>query len=116
MNTLMNGMMIAAKSGGVTTSSAANGIMSNLITIAVTVGGGLLALFLIMSIVKDGLEYSKGSSTGSIWKIIGKATFLIFCIGLIIIAANWEDLGQKAQGVGEKGLDAIERGATEVLE
>ena len=63
-----------------------------------TVGGALVGIALIISIVKDAMGYLKGSGSNSIGKIIGKVLLLIVLIGIITIAGNrgFDKLGQKA--------------------
>lgn len=98
-----------------TTSGAADNVMTKVLSIVVTIAGGLIACFLIYSIAKDAFEFAKGQGTGSVWKIIGKVLFLILCIGLIFLAQNWQSLGDKAKSIGEGGLNIVEGGLNEIV-
>jgi len=80
------------------------------------IGGGIIAIFIIVSLVKDGFEFSKGQGNSSIWKIIGKVLFLLIILGLIYLAVNYESLGQRAQNVGEDALNIIEDEVDTMLE
>lgn len=66
------------------------------------IGGGIVAIFLIVSLVKDAIAYANGNGSNSIWKIIGKVLFLILMIGLIFLAMNYGVLGNTAKGIAEK--------------
>ena len=64
-----------------------------------TVGGALVGIALIISIVKDAMGYLKGSGSNSIGKIIGKVLLLIVMIGIIAIASSpngFKGLGENA--------------------
>lgn len=84
-----------------------SGTMSTIVTWAAGIGGGIVALFLIISLAKDGIGLAKGSGDSSILKIIGKALFLILIIGLIYLAVNYNDLGNKAQNIANKGVGIV---------
>lgn len=88
-----------------------NSTIENIIGWAAGVGGGIIAIFLIVSIVKDGIEFAKGQGSVSIWKIVGKVLFLILCIGLIFLATNYEKLGNKAKDLGDKGVNIVDENA-----
>lgn len=81
--------------------------MNHIIGWAAGIGGGIIAIFLIVSIVKDGIEFAKGQGSVSIWKIVGKVLFLILCIGLIFLATNYKNLGDKMQCVGQSAVETI---------
>ena len=83
-------------------------IIGNLVKWAATIGGGLVACFLIYAIVKEGIAYAKGSGSGSVLGIIGKALFLILMIGIIFLAQNYEKLGNAAKDIGQKGVDIVQ--------
>jgi hypothetical protein len=80
--------------------------VKNIVSYAAMIGGAILAIFLIVGIVKDGIAYAKGG--GSIFPIIGKALFLILCIGLIFLALQYKNIGNKAATLAEKGINIIE--------
>jgi uncharacterized membrane-anchored protein len=80
-------------------SQKATGVMNKLLGIAIAVAGGLIALFLIYSIAKDAFAFAKGQGDGSIWKILGKVLFFIFCIVIILVAANWATIGDNAKNI-----------------
>lgn len=71
------------------------------------IGGGIVSIFLIISIVKDGLEYAKGNGSGSPLKIIGKVLFLLLMIGLIFLATNYKSIGDKAKGIGSTVVSKV---------
>lgn len=69
------------------------------------IGGALVGIALIFSIVKDAMGYIKGSGSNSIGKIIGKVLLLIVMIGIITVAANrgFDTLGKN----GAKKMDNL---------
>lgn len=97
---------VALEAGGATQST----FVSGLVKWAAGIGGGLIAIFLIYSIVKDGLDYAKGNGSNSILKIVGKVLFLILLIGLVYVAMNYDNLGKKAQKVGDQAINVVESG------
>lgn len=98
-------------SGGGGNSVAENSLMSGVVKWAAGIGGGLIALFLIVSIVKNAVGYAKGSGSSSIFKIIGEALFLILLIGLIFIAVRYTTLGNTASGIAQQGVTIVEQQA-----
>lgn len=52
------------------------------------IAGGIVAIFLIISLVKDIAGTVKGSGDASIWKIVGKAAVSIVVIVLIVVVVN----------------------------
>lgn len=98
-------------SGGGGNSVAENSLMSGVVKWAAGIGGGLIALFLIVSIVKNAVGYAKGSGSSSIFKIIGEALFLILLIGLIFIAVRYTTLGNSASGIAQQGVTLVEQQA-----
>jgi hypothetical protein len=97
--------ILAFATGGATVETSST--MNSIIGWAAGIGGGIIAIFLIVSIVKDGIEFAKGQGSVSIWKIIGKVLFLILCIGLIFLATNYDELGNKMKDVGSSAVDTI---------
>lgn len=97
--------------GGGGNSVAENSLMSGVVKWAAGIGGGLIALFLIVSIVKNAVGYAKGSGSSSIFKIIGEALFLILLIGLIFIAVRYTTLGNSASGIAQQGVTLVEQQA-----
>lgn len=84
-------------------------VTENWLPIVGTVAGGIVAIILIISIVKDTLQYIKGGGTG-IGKIIGKAVFLLLMIGLIIFASTYgsvQELGGSLQQSGTGLLNTV---------
>ena len=90
-------------------------VISKLIGWGAGLGGGVIAIFLIVSLVKDGIEFAKGQGSVSIWKIIGKALFLILIIGLIFLATNYSTLGNNAKNIGNKAINTINNEVNTVL-
>ena len=97
------------------TAFAAGGTMGKIVSWAAGIGGGVVALFLIISLAKDGIGLAKGSSDSSILKIIGKALFLILIIGLIYLAVNYESLGKKAESIADKGVNTVDTEVNKAL-
>ena len=89
--------------------------MGKIVGWAAGIGGGVVALFLIISLAKDGIGLAKGSSDSSILKIIGKALFLILIIGLIYLAVNYESLGKKAENIAGKGVNTVDTEVNKAL-
>lgn len=74
--------------------------MSGLLQTVGTWGVSIVGILLIVSIIKDALEYAKGQGNGSIPKIITKVVILVFLIGVIIMTASnsWNALGEALAG------------------
>ena len=71
------------------------------------IGGGIVAIFLVVSLVKDGIGLAKGSGDSSILKIVAKALFLLLIIGLIFVAVNYFALGKSARDVASKTVNTV---------
>ena len=97
------------------TAFAASGTMGKIVQWAAGIGGGVVALFLIISLAKDGIGLAKGSGDSSILKIIGKALFLILIIGLIYLAVNYDSLGNKAKNIADKGVNTVDTEVNKAL-
>jgi len=110
---LMNSILM--DNANMNTNNAASNLLSKIIGIGIGVAGGILALLLVISIVKDGIEFHKGNGNGSWVKIISKVLFFVVCIGLVIIAANWQALGNKAAGLGNNLLNAVENFGNDIV-
>ena len=80
-------------------------IVATILKYVAGIGGGIVAIFLIVSLVKDAISYASGNGSGSVWKIIGKVLFLILIIGIIFLALNWQALGNTASDIGSNILD-----------
>lgn len=91
------------------------GFMAKLVGWAAGIGGGIVALFLIVSLVKDGIEFAKGQGSVSVFKIIGKALFLILIIGLVFLAVNYATLGNTAKDLGQGVIDKVNDEANVIL-
>lgn len=72
-----------------------------------SVAAGIVAIFLMISIVKDAVGYAKGSGNSSVLKIVGKVVFMIIMLGLIYLAISYKDLGKKGQDLSNKGFDIV---------
>ena len=92
-----------------------NSFMKTIITYVASIAGGIVAIFLIISIVKDALGYAKGQGQTSVFKILGKVLFLILMIGIIFIAVNYKSLGDSAGDVGAKAVDTVVTETNKVL-
>lgn len=97
--------MIAAAAANPSSQVKTPPIVGQILQYAAGIGGGIIAIFLIIGLVKDGIAYASGNGNGSIWKIIGKVLFLILIIGLIFLALNWQNLGTIAEGFGSNVID-----------
>lgn len=89
--------------------------VTNILGYAGGIGGAVVAIFLIVSIVKDAISLANGQGSTSIWKIIGKVALLILMIGLIFLAMNYTSLGNTAKNIGQGAIDAGAGLATNVL-
>lgn len=92
-----------------------NDFINGILGWAAGIAAALVAGFLIYSLVKDALEYAKGSGSGSIFKIIGKVLFLIVMIGLIYYVVKFDSIGNTASSIGEKAISEINNQATSLL-
>lgn len=81
--------------------------INNILGWVAGLGGGIIAIFIVVSLVKDGIEYSKGQGSTSIWKILGKVLFLLIILGLIFLATNYSSLGNTAKNIGNNGINVI---------
>lgn len=96
--------------------SSASGTIQNLITLAATIAAGVIAMFLIWSIAKEGIAYAKNGQGGSILSIVSKIITLIVLIGLIFLTqGSWKELGKKGQSIGNGALDILEQGAQDIV-
>lgn len=84
-----------------------NTFMSGVVQYVGGIGGALVGIFLIVSIVKDGIAFAKGGGQVSPFKIVGKVLFLILMIGLIYLAINYNSLGKTAQGIGNNVVNEV---------
>jgi len=72
-----------------------------------SVAAGIVAIFLMISIVKDAVGYAKGSGNSSVLKIVGKVIFMIIMLGLIYLAVSYKDLGKRGQDLSNKGFNIV---------
>jgi uncharacterized membrane protein YdbT with pleckstrin-like domain len=86
---------------------AGNATVSRIVAWIGGIGGGIVAIMLIISLVKDGIGIAKGSGDSSVLKIAGKILFLIIIIGLIAIAVNYASLQTMGQGLGNKAINEV---------
>jgi hypothetical protein len=88
-------------------------IGSKIVGWAAGAGGAVLAVFLIIGIVKDGIAYAKGG--GSVLPIIGKVLFLLLCIGLIYFAVSYATTGEIFKGLAGKVVNEVNKEANTLL-
>lgn len=88
--------------------AAGDSIGSKILVWAGSIGGALVAVALIFSIVKDAMGYIKGSGSNSIGKIIGKIILLVFMIGVISLAASGGFTGL-SKTLGNKATEGTEQ-------
>ena len=85
-----------------------SGLGSNILKTVAGVGGVLIAIILIISIVKAVLNYAKGNGSVSIFSIVGRVIFLGVCIGLIALALNWDStFGDVGKKIADKGTNLV---------
>lgn len=101
----------AANNNSATSSTFIDGLVSW----GAGIGGGIVALFLIVALVKDGIEFAKGQGSVSIFKILGKAVFLVLIIGLVFLAVNYKSLGNTAMSIGQNALNTVETEMNTIL-
>jgi len=108
MNTLMFLNTLLLSGGGGAIGSRA----STLLETVGTVGGALVGIALIISIVKDAMGYIKGSGSNSIGKIIGKVLLLIVMIGIIAVAQSggFSGLGKNAANKAQQVTEDVVQG------
>ena len=112
---LMPFMMAFAESGSGAAAPSGPAFIVEAVKWAAGLGGGIVAIFLVVSLVKDGIEFAKGQGSSSIWKILGKAIFLIVMIGLIYVAQNYSTLGTKTQAVAERAVNNVTNEASKLI-
>lgn len=95
---------VAAASSGTATATTPP-IVNTILGYVGGIGGGIVAIFLIISIVKDSISLANGQGSGSMWKIIGKVLCLVLMIGLIFLALNYGVLGNTAKDIGQNVLN-----------
>lgn len=90
--------------------------MSHTMSWMISMTAGIIALFLIVTIVKNGIEYAKGYSSGSIFKILGKAMFLFVIMGLVFVATNMlPDMESSSIIVDDSSTEAPVQAVEEVV-
>lgn len=89
-------------------------IMNKIVGTAFMICGGFAAIFLMWSIMKDVKDYTKGGGSSSIWKIGGKVLFTLICIGLIMLASNWQNAANKFKDVQDKIINQTQSIITEI--
>lgn len=87
-----------------TGSSTGNATMQKIVGWVGGIGGGIVAIFLIISLIKDGIALAKGGGDASPLKIAGKVIFLIVILGLIGLAINYAQLANVGNSLANKGL------------
>lgn len=99
----------------VASAAGTSSFIDNLVSWGAGLAGGIIAIALMISLVKDAIDFAKGSGSGSFWKILGKAVFLVLMIGLVFLAVNYKSLGNTAMGVGNKAIDTINTEVNTIL-
>ena len=87
--------------------SGSSSFIGTMVKWAGSIGGGLVAIALIISLVKDGIGLAKGSGDSSIFKIIGKALTLIVVLGLVGLAINYTSLQNTGKNVGNRVIKTV---------
>lgn len=94
----------ASATGAATGTTDGNGTMKTIVGWVGGIGGGIVAIFLIISLIKDGIALAKGGGDASPLKIAGKVIFLIVILGLIGLAINYSQLTSVGNSLANKGL------------
>lgn len=89
-------------------------VMNKIVGTAFMICGGFAAIFLMWSIMKDVKDYTKGGGSSSIWKIGGKVLFTLICIGLIMLASNWQNAANKFKDVQDTIIDKTKTVITDI--
>jgi len=87
--------------------NAANATMVKIVQWVGGIGGGIVAIFLIVGLVKDGIALGKGSGDASIFKILTKVLFLVIVLGLIGLAINYDNLANMGENIGNKASGIV---------
>ena len=90
-------------------------IEQNFLNWVAKTGAGIVAVIMIVVIVKDVIDISKGAKASSILKIIGEAIVLLLCIGLIFNAAKYLKFKDTAENVGSKVIEITGQAAEEAI-
>ena len=94
----------ASATGAAGGTTDGNGTMKTIVGWVGGIGGGIVAIFLIISLIKDGIALAKGGGDASPLKIAGKVIFLIVILGLIGLAINYSQLTGVGNSLANKGL------------
>lgn len=87
----------------------ASGFINNFVVGAADIACGIIAFALILSLIRDGWNFSKGTGSSSMLQILGKILTLILMIGIIVfVSANYLSLGDKAGKVAEDVIEGVE--------
>ena len=89
------------------TTTTKNSTMGKIVGWVAGIGGGIVAIFLIVGLVKDGIALGKGSGDASIFKILTKVLFLVIILGLIALAVNYDKLAGMGETIGNKASNII---------
>lgn len=103
----------AAKTASTTTSGGGS-FVGNVVKWVGGIGGGLVAIALIISLVKDALDMAKGGGNASPVKIVGKALVLILVLGLIGLAMSYDNLQSKGETAGNLIVNEAENQAKNI--
>ena len=95
----------ASATGAAGGTTDGNGTMKTIVGWVGGIGGGIVAIFLIISLIKDGIALAKGGGDASPLKIAGKVIFLIVILGLIGLAINYAQLANVGNSLANKGLN-----------
>ena len=79
-------------------------------------GAGILAAILIATVVKEGLQYIKGSGSVSLWSILGKVIILVLMLGFILLTSDYgKNYGPFANLWGQKVVNTTSELANELI-
>ena len=105
---MLNVMNFLVLAGGLTQK------MEGLVEKAAALIAAFIAIVLIFRIGKKAWTYIKGSGEASIWSIIADVLVLLLMIGIVYVAMNYKNLGNKAANVANQAINIIEDTANDI--
>ena len=105
---LLQRIAFLAETGLNTDAATGNTTITNVLGWAGGIIGGIIALFLMWSILMEAKNLIKGEGSSSVWKLVGKSLVFILMIGLVFLSINYLALGKKAGNVAGGAVSTIE--------
>ena len=115
----MIGMFIAKFLPFIPVAAEGSTTMANVVKWGGGICGGLMALFLLISLTKDVFAMIKGSGDASLFKIIGKVATVIIILVITVMVINYgaglaENPGSDQDGLMNTGKNLLEQGMNQV--